>query len=222
MRGPVVVLVLAMGLVALLLALRGPRPGPGPHEASARASAAAAAGPLWPLSVGNAWVYSETSPERPGTAEVTVAVTAEERTGFRLVEERAGRGSDTDLIEVREDGYAYAEFESSAETTLLLPKKAPALRDWACKADMRAAIVRDTEFALDGRTYPAFDVRYEKKLKRPDGSETWAEQMTLTFAPGLGIVRKDTTHMPAPASTRNTGRPTHYVWELLRFSAARR
>lgn len=208
----------AVGALALILVvvlkLRPTPPGPGPSRSpSASAAPPVAAGPLWPLEVGHSWVYSETRSDKPGTNEVTVTVTAEERTGFRLVEERGGKGSSTDLIETRDDGFAFAEYESAKETTLLLPKKAPQVRDWSCRSDMRAAISRDTEFTLDGRAYPAFDVRYEKKTKGPDGGESWREQMAMTFAPGLGIVRKDTTQQEGGKG---------YVWELLRFTPAKK
>lgn len=226
MKGLAVVAVVAAALVIFLVLRQrsGPKPGPSATAAAAPSSAAAAAGPLWPLAVGNRWIYTETSPERAGITEVTVAVTAEERTGFRLVEERNGKDADTDVIEVRSDGYHFAEFESATETTMLLPADAPRTREWSCKSDMRAAVTRDTEVTVGDRTYKAFDVRYEKKTKEPDGSEKWSEHQTLTFAPGVGIVRKDTTHLgPAPALRPKEGGPlTLYVWELKAFEPAGR
>lgn len=246
MKALLIVAVVAIGLVGAYLRLSRPKPEPDRDPGSPGASASpAAAGPLWPLAVGNAWVYTETSPERAGSSEVTIAVTAEERTGFRLVEERAGqnadtntgatgsrsgdpntgktasRSGDTDLIETRADGFYYLEFESAKEATLLLPCGAPGVRDWSCSSDMRASVVRETEFRLGDRAYPAFEVRYERKLEQPDGSQPWAEEQTLTFARGLGMVRKDTTRgRSAPFTPRPGGPLALYVWKLIRFTPA--
>lgn len=208
-------------LVLVVLKLRPAPPAPKTTQTASLASAGPAAptGPLWPLDVGTAWVYTETSPDRPEPQEVTVTVSTEERTGVRLVEERSGKGSDSDVIEIRGDGFYFLEYESAKESTLLLPKSAPKTRDWTCRADLRAAIARETEFTVDGTTVPAFDVRYEKK-HTDGGSETWREQMVLTFAPGVGIVRKDTTQMEAPKG--GTGRPVRYVWELKAYKPARK
>lgn len=217
MKAVAAVLVLAAVVVAVVvLKTRPPTP-----KASATASpapsgsAAPAAGPLWPLEVGTAWIYTETSPDRPEAVEVTVTVSTEERTGVRLVEERGGKGSDSDVIEIRGDGYYFSEYESAKESTLLLPKQAPQVRDWSCRSDLRAAIARETEFTFGEQTVKAFEVRYEKK-HTGDGAESWREHMVLTFAPGVGIVRKDTTQQEAPKGA--PGKPVRYLWELKKMT----
>jgi len=203
-KGPGLVAVAALLVLLLVFGLRSPRPvAPkrDPVRASVSASAPAPDGPFWPVAVGNRWIYHETRSDGGASGEVTVAVTAEERTGFRLVEERGGRDTSTDLVEVKRDGFYYAEFETSRTPALLLPVKAPEMHDWECRPGYRATVVRETDIAVGDRTLPAFEVRYEKKV-----DESWHEEQTLTFARGIGIARK---------------RTPRYAWELVRFEPAK-
>jgi hypothetical protein len=212
MKGPAwiaLTLAVLVGVALWLRPVRPPRPRDGTE--SGGSPAALADGPFWPLAEGHRWVYRETSPDHPGEVEVSVVVTAETRGGFKLSEERDGRDVDTEIIEPHADGWYLLASESQIQPTLLLPADPAATRDWSQTAHGRAAVARNTEFTLADRTHAAFEVRYETMSERGG----WLESHTLTFARGLGIVRKDSTRQPGTAPKK--GRSSRVLWELVRF-----
>lgn len=221
MKGPLVLAVALVALVLLALQLRSspkPRPSGSPSASSSASDSTAPAGPLWPLAVGNRWTYRETSPDAPGERTVSVVVAAEERTGVRITEEREGKSAGSDTLEERGDGYYWFEHELAQNSARLIPSDLGKTRDWNPGEKRRANVVRETGVTVGERAVPAFEIRFEKQ-GGADAQE-WREEFTLTFAPGIGIVGKDTTRSPGPEKPV-PGKSHRQRWEFVSFAPAK-
>ena len=76
-------------------------------------------------------------------------------------------------------------------------------------------MVRETVVPVGERMVPAFEIRYERFKKGEDGHpDAWLPDQLLTFAPGVGIVRKDTTVAGK--------KPGVSAWDFIRFEPGKK